>query len=336
MLVDEGILHNAGGTFHWTADDYPAQFVSLRTGTLDNIVIVTDESRPAGDRPGRSLLRANACARGRDLSPRRAPVSRQPPRLGAGQGLRRRGLGGALHRRQHERETWPCSTISSSRPTRRSGRSWGRGARYGPGPRSSRSCASATTTTSAGAPSTSLSRRCTRRRAGPGCGPELTETLSPRRDRIRPLGRAAPAAQRGGGPSHVRPARPGCRQRDQVAVHPGAHAVSLRPLSGRRGAQRAAVRDVRAGDAGRGGAGRRLRLRRGLPGLRGAASGRRASAPRRPRCGCCGRARACPLRRWLRRVLGPSPWNRLCKSLRHSREGGNPVPATRSSAYGRP
>ena len=46
MLVEEGILHKAAGTYHWTADDYPAQFVSLRTGTLDNIVIVTDESRP--------------------------------------------------------------------------------------------------------------------------------------------------------------------------------------------------------------------------------------------------------------------------------------------------
>lgn len=46
MLEDEGIVHKAGGTYHWNADDYPAQFVSLRTGTLDNIVIVTDESRP--------------------------------------------------------------------------------------------------------------------------------------------------------------------------------------------------------------------------------------------------------------------------------------------------
>lgn len=46
MLEEAGVLHKAAGTYHWTADDYPAQFVSLRSGTMDNIVIVSDEAKP--------------------------------------------------------------------------------------------------------------------------------------------------------------------------------------------------------------------------------------------------------------------------------------------------
>ena len=46
MLEESGVLHKAAGTYHWTSEDYPAQFVSLRTGTLDNIVIVADGPKP--------------------------------------------------------------------------------------------------------------------------------------------------------------------------------------------------------------------------------------------------------------------------------------------------
>ena len=46
MLEEAGVLHKVAGTYHWTADDYPAQFVNLRTGVLDNIVIITDETNP--------------------------------------------------------------------------------------------------------------------------------------------------------------------------------------------------------------------------------------------------------------------------------------------------
>ena len=42
MLEESGVVHKAAGTYHWSSEDYPAQFISLRTGTLDNIVIVED------------------------------------------------------------------------------------------------------------------------------------------------------------------------------------------------------------------------------------------------------------------------------------------------------
>ncbi len=40
MLAESRIVHKAAGAYHWSSEDYPAQFVSLRTGTLDNVVIV--------------------------------------------------------------------------------------------------------------------------------------------------------------------------------------------------------------------------------------------------------------------------------------------------------
>ena len=46
MLEESGVLHKAAGTYHWSSEDYPAQFVSLRTGTLDNVVIVADGPKP--------------------------------------------------------------------------------------------------------------------------------------------------------------------------------------------------------------------------------------------------------------------------------------------------
>ncbi|MBM4436220.1 MAG: DEAD/DEAH box helicase, partial [Actinobacteria bacterium] len=46
MLAEAGVLHRSASTYHWMADDYPAQYVSLRTGTLDNVVIVSDGRSP--------------------------------------------------------------------------------------------------------------------------------------------------------------------------------------------------------------------------------------------------------------------------------------------------
>jgi DEAD/DEAH box helicase domain-containing protein len=40
FLAEAGVLHRAGGDFHWMHDSYPAEAVSLRTGTSENFVIV--------------------------------------------------------------------------------------------------------------------------------------------------------------------------------------------------------------------------------------------------------------------------------------------------------
>ena len=46
-LATEGVLHKAGDTWHWSvADDFPAQHVSLRTGALDNVVIIDTTNKP--------------------------------------------------------------------------------------------------------------------------------------------------------------------------------------------------------------------------------------------------------------------------------------------------
>jgi DEAD/DEAH box helicase domain-containing protein len=46
FLARHRVLHEAGGTFHWTEDTFPASHVSLRTVSWDNVVIVdADEER---------------------------------------------------------------------------------------------------------------------------------------------------------------------------------------------------------------------------------------------------------------------------------------------------
>jgi DEAD/DEAH box helicase domain-containing protein len=66
MLADEGVLVKAGGRYHWMADAFPAEGVSLRSAAIDNFVII--ESSPGGkagakprvigemDRPSAPLL----------------------------------------------------------------------------------------------------------------------------------------------------------------------------------------------------------------------------------------------------------------------------------------
>jgi DEAD/DEAH box helicase domain-containing protein len=39
-LEQEGVLHRAGGKFHWTSETYPADHISLRTVTSDNFLII--------------------------------------------------------------------------------------------------------------------------------------------------------------------------------------------------------------------------------------------------------------------------------------------------------
>ena len=60
LLAEEGILHSAEGRYHWMAESYPAEEVSLRSAAIDNFVIVEDGPRPRVigemDRPSAPLL----------------------------------------------------------------------------------------------------------------------------------------------------------------------------------------------------------------------------------------------------------------------------------------
>jgi DEAD/DEAH box helicase domain-containing protein len=44
FLEEQGILHKSGDTYHWSADTYPAEEISLRTAARDNFVIVDTTS----------------------------------------------------------------------------------------------------------------------------------------------------------------------------------------------------------------------------------------------------------------------------------------------------
>lgn len=60
MLAEEDILVKSGNRYHWMADSFPAEAVSLRSAAIDNFVII-DQGPPARvigevDRPGAPLL----------------------------------------------------------------------------------------------------------------------------------------------------------------------------------------------------------------------------------------------------------------------------------------
>src|SRR5262245_30891626 len=44
-LEDEGVLHRAGGRWHWASETYPADHVSLRTVTTDNFLVIDTTAR---------------------------------------------------------------------------------------------------------------------------------------------------------------------------------------------------------------------------------------------------------------------------------------------------
>jgi DEAD/DEAH box helicase domain-containing protein len=44
-LAEVGLLHEVGGTFHWMADSYPAEDLSLRTAARDNVVIIDHSNK---------------------------------------------------------------------------------------------------------------------------------------------------------------------------------------------------------------------------------------------------------------------------------------------------
>ncbi len=60
FLDEEGILHRSEGRYHWMAESYPAEQVSLRSASIDNFVIIEDGPKPKVigemDRPSAPLL----------------------------------------------------------------------------------------------------------------------------------------------------------------------------------------------------------------------------------------------------------------------------------------
>lgn len=60
MLAGEGVLVKAGGRYHWMAEVFPAESVSLRSAAIDNFVIIEQGPKPRVigevDRPAAPLL----------------------------------------------------------------------------------------------------------------------------------------------------------------------------------------------------------------------------------------------------------------------------------------
>jgi DEAD/DEAH box helicase domain-containing protein len=60
LLVDEEVLHRAGDRYHWMAETYPAEQVSLRSASIDNFVVIEQGPKPRVigevDRPSAAML----------------------------------------------------------------------------------------------------------------------------------------------------------------------------------------------------------------------------------------------------------------------------------------
>ncbi len=55
-LEDAGLLHQAGGRWHWTSESYPADHISLRTVTSDNFVVIDTTARDAQQKRRRQII----------------------------------------------------------------------------------------------------------------------------------------------------------------------------------------------------------------------------------------------------------------------------------------
>jgi DEAD/DEAH box helicase domain-containing protein len=55
-LEDEGVLHRAGTRWHWAAETYPADHVSLRTVTTDNFVVMDTTARDEKQTKKRQII----------------------------------------------------------------------------------------------------------------------------------------------------------------------------------------------------------------------------------------------------------------------------------------
>jgi DEAD/DEAH box helicase domain-containing protein len=55
-LEDEGLLHRAGGRWHWASETYPADHVSLRAVTSDNFLVIDTMARDARQTKRRQVI----------------------------------------------------------------------------------------------------------------------------------------------------------------------------------------------------------------------------------------------------------------------------------------
>jgi DEAD/DEAH box helicase domain-containing protein len=55
-LEQEGLLHRAGGRYHWTSETYPADHLSLRTVTSDNFLVIDTTARDAKQTKRRQII----------------------------------------------------------------------------------------------------------------------------------------------------------------------------------------------------------------------------------------------------------------------------------------
>jgi len=55
-LEEEGLLHRAGGSYHWTSETYPADHLSLRTVTSDNFLVIDTTARDAKQTKRRQII----------------------------------------------------------------------------------------------------------------------------------------------------------------------------------------------------------------------------------------------------------------------------------------
>ena len=55
-LEDEGLLHRAGGRWHWASETYPADHVSLRTVTTDNFLVIDTTARDEKQTKRRQII----------------------------------------------------------------------------------------------------------------------------------------------------------------------------------------------------------------------------------------------------------------------------------------
>jgi DEAD/DEAH box helicase domain-containing protein len=55
-LEAEGLLHRAGGVYHWTSETYPADHISLRTVTSDNFLVIDTTARDAQQTKRRQII----------------------------------------------------------------------------------------------------------------------------------------------------------------------------------------------------------------------------------------------------------------------------------------
>ncbi|MGH7311651.1 MAG: DEAD/DEAH box helicase, partial [Candidatus Rokuibacteriota bacterium] len=56
VLEDEGVLHQAGGRWHWASETYPADHISLRTVTSDNFVVIDTTARDERQTKRRQII----------------------------------------------------------------------------------------------------------------------------------------------------------------------------------------------------------------------------------------------------------------------------------------